>query len=41
MITAMLTRRKVVSSTLFTPVPRGWSTLARPWEAKAHQPKGK
>ncbi len=35
---AMLARRATVSMTLLTPSPRGFSTLARPWEAKAHQP---
>ena len=38
---AMLASRATVSITLFTPVPRGARALARPWEAKAHQPYGK
>ena len=35
---AMLASRATVSMTLLTPVPSGASALARPWEAKAHQP---
>ena len=35
---AMLASRATVSITLLTPVPRGFSRLASPWEAKAHQP---
>ena len=38
---ATLRSRATVSMTLFTPVPRGAKSLARPWEAKAPQPKGK
>ncbi len=35
---AMLASSATVSITLLTPSPSGFSRLANPWEANAHQP---